>query len=122
MSRMSANKFRRYTGTAGFDIRQYGMKKESWRTRKEISKAEKEFLDKVWFFRHQISKQNAKNGKVSDDPQICAAAEATAKRIANAYGAVAEWYPQTSYELGFLNGTLSALRWVRGWHWGFLDS
>ena len=43
------------------------------------------------------------------------------ERVENAYGAE-NLDPQDNFEIGMLNGKLSALRWVLGSEWDFLDT
>ncbi len=113
-----------YTGKANYDISsiELGFDTGKRRTLKELQEAENEFFDKLWYVRHQWSKQRCKDGRISQDPQICAEAEESAKRVERSYGDVVEWYPQTDYEQGFLEGTLSAVRWAMGDYFGFLDT
>jgi hypothetical protein len=47
-------------------------------------------------------------------------AKAAAKRTEEQYG-LPELGPWTDFEWGMLNGKLSALRWVLGSEWDFLD-
>ena len=113
-----------YTGRANNNISLMGIESYTGkrRTLKELQEAENEFFDKLWYVRHQWSKQRCKDGRISQDPQICADAEDSAKRVERSYGDVVEWYPQTDYEQGFLEGTLSAVRWAMGDYFGFLDT
>lgn len=113
-----------YTGKANYHIpaSEIGALETSKRTKKEIADAENEFCDKIWYVRHQVSKSKSPDGKKSEDPQICQVAEQTAQRIENQYGDVQEWFPHDDFELGYLTGVLSTLRWVGGDYWGFLDT
>lgn len=113
-----------YTGKANYDISsiELGIDTGKRRTLKELQEAENEFFDKVWFVRHQWSKQRSKDGRISQDPQICSEAKASEERIMQEYGDPEEWYPRSDYELGFLEGTLSAVRWAQGCYWGDLDT
>ena len=44
------------------------------------------------------------------------------KRVEDRFGGPAELGPYDDFELGMLNGKLSALRWVLGAEWDFLDT
>ena len=44
------------------------------------------------------------------------------KRVEETYTEPGELGPYTDFELGMLNGKLSALRWVLGSEWDFLDT
>jgi len=43
-------------------------------------------------------------------------------RVESAYTEEGQLGPNTDFELGMLNGKLSALRWVLGSEWDFLDT
>ncbi len=95
----------------------------------EIIVAENEFFDRVWYHRHRMrywnnsfyreqspaarkSETAQKKGEGSYKP---------AKRIEKKYGKKSLW-PIDDFELGMINGKLSALRWVLGEEWDFLDT
>jgi hypothetical protein len=55
------------------------------------------------------------------EPSVLKQARAGAKRVEKKYGKRALG-PHTDFEWGMLNGKLSALRWVLGSEWDFLDT
>jgi hypothetical protein len=90
------------------------------RTQKEILEAEKEFFDKVWYVQSLIHEQRELRN-VGPELPISGAAEEARERIRQKYGAnsVGPW---NDFEWGMVNGKLSALRWVLGADWDFLDT
>jgi len=54
------------------------------------------------------------------DPQLVRTADAAAKRITKKYGPSAGRV-LTDFEWGMINGKLSAIRWMLGEDWDFLD-
>lgn len=95
---------------------------EEPRTFGEILDAEQEYFDKVWYIRHLIRLEKESAGQ-SDAPtaEIQARAHAAARAIEERYGPgnVGPW---DDWGWGFVNGKLSALRWVLGSEWDFLDT
>ncbi|QZQ56709.1 restriction endonuclease [Curtobacterium sp. TC1] len=95
---------------------------ESMRTVADIRAAEHEFFDKVWYVRSLIHDENIAAGE-SDDlsadlrERVLAARAAVVER----YGA-SDVGPWDDWTWGFVNGKLSALRWVLGDEWDFLDT
>ena len=45
-----------------------------------------------------------------------------AKKVEKRYGKKNITGPYSDFEWGMINGKLSALRWVGGWDWDFLDT
>ncbi len=88
----------------------------SMRTKQEIIDAEDEYFHKVWYTRHKLLHHHP------SDPQIALNAEKAAKAVESKYGNVDNWFPKDDFDLGYLNGILSALRWVLGEDWGDLDT
>jgi hypothetical protein len=88
------------------------------RNDKAIAKAYHEFWDKVWWSRHQFSVQALKRGErqltEAEKPHFKKGKKA-AKRIEKKYGR--KNLPLDDFELGILNGKLSALAWVLGSDW-----
>lgn len=90
------------------------------RTKQEME-AEIDILsDKIWYNRHQGLKQRVLNGE-EISPKIWEDALKNAKNIEKKYGEENLWN-MTDFEWGMLNGKLSALRWLIGEEWDFLDT
>lgn len=95
---------------------------EEPRTLAEIIEAEQEFFDKVWYVRKLIMREKIEDG--DEDPL----SEEMNERVDAAMRAVEERYgvdnvgPWDDWRWGFVNGKLSALRWVLGSEWDFLDT
>ncbi len=83
--------------------------------------AEEEFFEKIWYERHLVLKYKIETGQTTCDPEIWKRAEANAARIREKYGEE-ELSPKSDFEWGMMNGKLSALRWVLGDEWDFLDT
>jgi hypothetical protein len=123
-----AHRARPYLLKAGVNMR---------RTIKDISSAIDELVDKVWYNRHQIAKEDIAKGKVviveemkfapHGDPNkqmqrdVWERAEAAASKMEQRYG-VENLGPWDDFAWGEINGKLSALRWVLGEEWDMLDT
>lgn len=89
----------------------------------EIVDAEKMFSDRIWHHRslqHDYRLRDA--GDEQELKRLRAVAEPGRKRVEGTYTEPGELGPYTDFELGMLNGKLSALRWVLGSEWDFLDT
>lgn len=89
----------------------------------EILEAEHEFFDRVWYHRSlmqeiKVEQQVGPEG-VADLLRIAGQGR---RRVEAQYSGPGELGPYTDFELGMLNGKLSALRWVLGSEWDFLDT
>jgi len=91
------------------------------RSDEEILEAIGEFCDKVWYDRHQQLKQNVEDGTETIDPGVWSKAQEEAAKIEAKYPD-SELGPHSDFEWGMINGKLSALRWVMGDEWDFLDT
>lgn len=90
------------------------------RTKQEVE-AEIDILsDKIWYNRHQRLKQRVLNGEETYSKVVGDALNA-AKNIELKYGKENLWN-MTDFEWGMLSGKLSALRWLIGEEWDFLDT
>ena len=95
---------------------------EDPRTLAEILEAEKEFFDKIWYVRKLILREKIEAGEHEPLPI------GMDERIDNAMRAIEERYgadnvgPWDDWGWGFVHGKLSALRWVLGSEWDFLDT
>ena len=101
----------------------------------EIWKAEKELEEKIWYNRHQIRAEKIESGEIKiiemDEfnisnsnstiiNEIWEGAKKSALRVEEKYGK--ENLLWDDFELGMLNGKLSALRWATGENWDNLDT
>ena len=89
----------------------------------EIVNAEKQLFDRIWYHRsrqHEYRQQEA--GDAAEIERLAAIAGPGRERVEAAYTQPGELGPYTDFELGMLNGKLSALRWVLGSEWDFLDT
>ncbi len=92
---------------------------EEPRTLVEILEAEREYFDKVWYGRSLGSKEEGEADPVPDS--VAAQRAAAMRRIEERYG-LDNLGPWDDWEWGFMHGKLSALRWVLGSEWDFLDT
>jgi hypothetical protein len=112
---------------------------EGWveepRPLREIVDAIGELIDKIWYDRHQFTKQRIEEGVTQiveketfppKDPlnrpiqrDIWEGAMKSAMRVEKQYG-VENLGPWSKFEWGMMNGKLSALRWVLGEDWDSL--
>jgi hypothetical protein len=95
---------------------------ESMRNLSEILAAEQEFFDKVWYVRKLILEEKIEDGHAEPlGPDLQEHVNAAMRAIEERYG-VENVGPWDDWEWGFVNGKLSALRWVLGSEWDFLDT
>lgn len=89
----------------------------------EIVDAEKRLFDRIWYHR---SLQHELRLHASEDrdelEKLRRIAEPGRERVVETYTRPGELGPFTDFELGMLHGKLSALRWVLGSEWDFLDT
>lgn len=91
------------------------------RTESEILAAEQEFFDRVWHERHLLFRHRYEAGDHNR------ATEEIYRQALTAAEQVKARYPdvrpvESDFEWGMWNGKLSALRWVLGEEWDFLDT
>lgn len=94
---------------------------EEPRTLAEIQEAEQEFFDHIWHERHLVFRHRYEHGE--DDRTT----EGTDRVALEAAERVKARRPglrpvESDFEWGMWNGKLSALRWVLGSEWDFLDT
>jgi hypothetical protein len=102
----------------------------------EIREAEDTLREQVWYNRHQGLVYDIEAGvvkvvedadwRLKDHSHTCTrsiweAAQAAARRVEEQIG-LDELGPWDDFEWGMLNGKMSALRWVMGEEWDFLDT
>jgi hypothetical protein len=89
----------------------------------EIVVAERELFDRIWYHRslqHEYRLEDA--GDDAELERLLAIAGPGRRRVEGLYTEPGQLGPYTDFELGMLNGKLSALRWVLGSEWDFLDT
>ena len=89
----------------------------------DILAAEQEMFDRVWYHRslqHEFGLEAAGDLKGLQDLQVVAGPGQS--RVEAAYPEPGRLGPYSDFDLGMLNGKLSALRWVLGSEWDFLDT
>jgi len=86
----------------------------------DVLAAEQEFFDRVWAYRKLIYVSHVEAGERSDDHGVVEGLPEIARTLAEKYGEPLE--PMSDWDWGFVNGKLSALRWVLGDEWDFLDT
>jgi hypothetical protein len=89
---------------------------EEPRTYEEIRVAEQEMFDRIWYDRSMSHERQSKD--VEELRRIAGPGRA---RVEAKYG-IEDLGPYSSFEWGMINGKLSALRWVLGDEWDFLDT
>jgi hypothetical protein len=97
--------------------------KEEPRRLDEILEAEHEFFDRVWYHRSlqdEMRLEREANPEGVED--LLHVAGPGRRRVEAQWRAPGQLGPYTDFELGMLNGKLSALRWVLGSEWDFLDT
>lgn len=88
----------------------------------EIVEAEGRLFDRIWY--HRSLQHEYRLEAAGDHPgveRLHAIAGQGRKRVEEAFPP-SELGPYSDFELGMLNGKLSALRWVLGSEWDFLDT
>jgi hypothetical protein len=89
---------------------------EEPRSYDEISAAEHEFFDRIWYQRSLSHETD-----VEDVDELVRIAGPGRARVEAKYG-FDNLGPYSDFDWGMLNGKLSALRWVLGADWDFLDT
>jgi len=105
-------------------LEMHGLLKVHLRSEREISKAEHELWDRVWYYRHFVRIHNAKyenDGKDKTTSEIAKMTRDIMKRKRKQYGPSIS-RRMSDFEWGYMQGKFSALRWVLGTEWDFLDT
>ncbi len=92
------------------------------RTQAEIQAAEQEFFDRVWHERHLVFMQKVESGEDHSQPEVIKVAKDAAAQVEASYPPGEIRPVEDDFEWGMWNGKLSALRWVLGEDWDFLDT
>jgi hypothetical protein len=107
------------------------------RTFSEISDAIDLLWDQIWYNRHKVYEEKIADGRIklvekkaeladmfdltTESKEVWAMAQDAAKRV-ETKRELENLGPWTDFEWGMLNGKMSALRWVLGDEWDFLDT
>ncbi|MFJ3405397.1 hypothetical protein [Promicromonospora sp. NPDC090134] len=89
----------------------------------EIMAAHQELWDRIWYERSlmfEIRHRDA--GEDEELEQMLNTAGPGRKRVEETYTRPGDLGPYTNFEWGMLNGKLSALNWVLGEEWDYLDT
>jgi Restriction endonuclease len=90
------------------------------RSQSEIIAAEQEFFDRVWYERHLVGRRKHESGERPMREDIYAMALEAAERVKAERPDIRPC--EDDFEWGMWNGKLSAIRWVLGEDWDFLDT
>lgn len=101
-------------------VEKYLLAGSSLRTEEEVIAAEHEFFDRVWHERHLVFRHKFESGEEDPPEDIRRVALEAAERVK---ARRPDLRPvEDDFEWGMWNGKLSALRWVLGDEWDFLDT
>jgi len=89
----------------------------------EIQDAEQEFFDRIWYQRSLAHEWKCEDGGDQVELEsLLRIAGPGRRRVEEKFDGAASLGPYDDFEWGMLNGKLSALRWVLGSEWDFLDT
>lgn len=89
----------------------------------EIQDAEQEFFDRIWYHRSlQAEYKLARADETIELERLRQISGPGRQNVEMKYTGPDDLGPYSDFELGMLNGKLSALRWVLGSEWDFLDT
>jgi hypothetical protein len=88
----------------------------------EILEAEAEFFERVSFQRAINREARQRGNEPWTFDELRETVGARRKAVLDHYGGVDMFGPYSDFEWGMINGKLSALRWVLGSEWDFLDT
>jgi hypothetical protein len=89
----------------------------------EILEAESDYFDRIWYHRslqHEYRLEDVEGPEAVE--RLHEIAGPGRRRVEAKFTEPGQLGPYTDFELGMLNGKLSALRWVLGSEWDFLDT
>lgn len=87
----------------------------------EIMATEQKLFDRLWYGRSEAAVSDERPESYSTE--IWETARAAARRIEDQYGVeLLRKDTESSFDWGMLSGKVSAIRWVLGAEWDFLDS
>jgi hypothetical protein len=96
--------------------------REDMRLQPEVLAAEQEYFDRLWYFRSTGGEVGGPRDPIETyEPKLRARVVAARARIETLYGKDA-LEPLDAFDFGMISGKLSALRWVLGDEWDFLDT
>lgn len=89
----------------------------------EIVEAERQMFDRIWYHRSlQYESQLRDSGDQTAVEGLLAIAGSGRRRVEETNSGTGQLGPYSDFELGMLTGKLSAIRWVLGSEWDFLDT
>lgn len=94
------------------------------RPEREIASAERELWDRVWYYRHLVRIHNARYAEDTNSqtpPEIARMTREIMKRKRKQYRPSIS-QRMSDFDWGYMQGKFSALRWVLGSEWDFLDT
>lgn len=87
-----------------------------------VQAAEQEFFDRVWYSRKLVMLENIRLGKEQMPSEQIMDGMTSGMRGCEAKYGGAQNLVYDDFEWGMVNGKLSALRWLLGEEWDFLDT
>ena len=105
-------------------LRRYNVTDAPIRSMKEILEAQEEFFDRIWYDRSLVNEMKERESGKRMSRSLRKTVLAARARVEKKYGgrrAMLNYY-KNDFEWGMMNGKLSALRWVLGDEWDFLDT
>jgi hypothetical protein len=89
----------------------------------EIQEAEQELFDRIWYQRSLAREWKYEDGGDQEGLEnLRGIAGPGRRRVEEKFGGAENLGPYDDFEWGMINGKLSALRWVLGSEWDFLDT
>lgn len=89
----------------------------------ELQSEEQRFFDLVWYERKLVMMSNIQQGIEEMPPEdLMDRVTAAMRKVESERGVTEAGVAIDDFEWGMINGKLSALRWVMGEEWDFLDT